>query len=99
MLRRNPANLLMNDQPALSTIINQLIERWKTVMTEGQKAKDAQNELAVTIYQQERQFLEKMIDEINQTLPTPSAEWEAYKERPAPDIFFSPDSTFIQHRF
>ncbi|SOD83307.1 hypothetical protein [Spirosoma fluviale] len=89
----------MNDQYALSTVAGKLIERWKTVMTEGQKAKDAQNELVVNIYQQERQFLEKLIDEVNQTLPTPLAEWEAYKERPAPDILFSPDSTFVQHRF
>ncbi|GAB3045632.1 hypothetical protein [Spirosoma pulveris] len=89
----------MNDQLALSTVANKLIERWKTVMTEGQKAKDAQNELVVNIYQQERQFLEKLIDEVSQTLTDPLPEWEAYKERPAPDILFSPDSTFVQHRF
>lgn len=89
----------MNDQTILPNLVNQLIERWKTVMTEGQKAKDAQNESVVHIYQQERKFLESLIDDVNGQLPAPSAEWEAYKQRPAPDILFSPDSTFVQPRF
>ncbi|WP_461129124.1 hypothetical protein [Spirosoma aerophilum] len=89
----------MNDQSILSNVLNQLIERWKTVMTEGQKAKDASNESVVHIYQQERKFLESLINEVNGQLPEPSAEWEAYSQRPAPDILFSPDSTFVQPRF
>lgn len=99
MLRRNPATQRMNDQSVLADVANKLIDRWKLVMSEGQKAKDAQNEIVVNIYQQERRFLETLIDGIQEQLPTRLEEWETYRQRPAPDILFSPDSTFVQPRF
>ncbi|UFH54885.1 hypothetical protein [Spirosoma sp. KNUC1025] len=89
----------MNEQAILQDVANKLIERWKIVMMEGQKANEAQNEVKISIYRQERHFLEKLIDEIRAQLPGGLPEWETYRQHPAPPIYFSPDSTDVEPRF
>ena len=84
----------------MQDITRRLFDRWKAVMVAGQQAKDARNTQEVNIYKQEREFLEKLINDLGSSLPTDLAtEWESYQQHSPPDTYFNPDSTDVEPHF
>ncbi|GAB4016175.1 hypothetical protein [Spirosoma koreense] len=86
----------MNEQLILNDIAHKLLERWKLVIAESRKANESQHEYRHSLYQQERRFLEDLLEQISQHLPDGLTEWAQYKQHPAPNIYFSPDSTDVE---